>query len=106
MNRFTKIWKGLGPGLMYAAAAIGVSHLVQSSRAGGLYGFELVWVVLLIHLVKYPFFLIGPLFAAHTNKSLIQAYAQMGKGYLGFYIELIPRLCNFFHVFTPISFRL
>ena len=25
----------LGPGLLYAGAAVGVSHLVQSTRAGG-----------------------------------------------------------------------
>jgi hypothetical protein len=30
--------KRLGPGLLFAAAAIGVSHLVQSTRAGALYG--------------------------------------------------------------------
>ena len=26
--------KSLGPGLLYAGAAVGVSHLVQSTRAG------------------------------------------------------------------------
>ena len=30
-----KVWMArLGPGLMLAAAAVGVSHLVQSTRAG------------------------------------------------------------------------
>ncbi len=29
-----KLLKVLGPGLLYAGAAVGVSHLVQSTRAG------------------------------------------------------------------------
>ncbi len=34
MAGYNKIWKVLGPGLLYAGAAVGVSHLVQSTRAG------------------------------------------------------------------------
>ena len=32
----------VGPGLMLAATAVGVSHLVYSTQAGGHYGFSLV----------------------------------------------------------------
>jgi Mn2+/Fe2+ NRAMP family transporter len=45
----------LGPGLLFAGAAIGVSHLVQSTRAGADFGWGLVWALLLINLFKYPF---------------------------------------------------
>ena len=31
--------KSLGPGLMWAGAAVGVSHLIQSTRAGANFGF-------------------------------------------------------------------
>ena len=31
-------WKALGPGLLWAGAAVGVSHLVQSTRAGAGFG--------------------------------------------------------------------
>lgn len=48
--------KKIGPGLLFAGAAIGVSHLVQSTRAGADFGFGLVWALLLAHLFKYPFF--------------------------------------------------
>lgn len=41
-----------GPGLVMAAAAIGVSHLVQSTRAGAEYGFSLIGIVLLVNLFK------------------------------------------------------
>ena len=34
--------KKLGPGLLFAGAAIGVSHLVQSTRAGADFGWGLL----------------------------------------------------------------
>jgi len=71
--------KKLGPGLLYAGAAIGVSHLVQSTRAGSDYGFQLWWIIIAANLVKYPFFKFGPGFATSTGKSLIQGYEQLGK---------------------------
>lgn len=71
--------KAIGPGLVWACAAIGVSHLVQSTRAGAGYGFQLVSVVLLANLFKYPFFEFGPRYAVATGESLIDGYKRMGK---------------------------
>ncbi len=71
--------KSLGPGLMWAGAAVGVSHLVQSTRAGALYGFDLVWLIILANLIKYPFFEFAPRYTAATGKSLIHGYARTGK---------------------------
>ena len=70
--------KTLGPGLIYAGAAIGVSHLVQSTRAGANFGFQLVWVVLLANLIKFPFFEMGPRYVAATGKSLLHGYKKLG----------------------------
>ena len=44
MRRFIQ---KLGPGLLFAGAAIGVSHLVQSTRAGADFSFGLIWALLL-----------------------------------------------------------
>ena len=82
MKRFIK---KLGPGLLFAGAAIGVSHLVQSTRAGADYGFGLLWALLLIHLVKYPFFQFGPRYANATGESLLEGYRKLGKGVLILY---------------------
>lgn len=71
--------KTLGPGLLWAGAAIGVSHLVQSTRAGAGFGFELVWIIILINIFKYPFFEFAPRYAAATGKSLIHGYNKLGK---------------------------
>ncbi len=80
--------KKLGPGLLFAGAAIGVSHLVQSTRAGADFGLGLIWALLLVNLCKYPFFQFGPRFAAATGNSLLDGYRKMGKGVLIAYFLL------------------
>ena len=79
--------KKLGPGFLFAGAAIGVSHLVQSTRAGADFGFGLLWALLLINAVKYPFFEFGPRYASATGKNLIDGYKNLGKPVLyGYFI--------------------
>lgn len=75
-----------GPGLILAAAAIGVSHLVQSTRAGADYGFTLVWAVIIASLMKYPFLEYGPRYASATGESLIAGYKKLGSWALWIYI--------------------
>ena len=74
--------KNLGPGLLFAGAAIGVSHLVQSTRAGADFGLGLLWALLLVNLFKYPFFQFGPRYASATGESLLDGYKKMGNGIL------------------------
>ena len=69
----------LGPGLLYAGAAIGVSHLVQSTTAGALFGYALIGAIVLVNLVKYPFFEAGSRYAAVTGKNLLDGYEKLGK---------------------------
>ena len=85
----------LGPGLLFAGAAIGVSHLVQSTKAGAEFGFGLLWALLLVHLFKYPFFQFGPRYAAATGETLLEGYQKLGKGVLVAYY-----LLNFATMFT------
>jgi Mn2+/Fe2+ NRAMP family transporter len=80
--------KKLGPGLLFAGAAIGVSHLVQSTRSGADFGFGLLWALVLIHIVKYPFFQFGPRYATATGESLLDGYKRLGKGVLLAYFIL------------------
>ena len=71
------LWQRLGPGILLAATSIGASHLVLAPQAGARFGFELWWLVLLAHLVKYPAFEFGPRYAAATGQSLLSGYARM-----------------------------
>lgn len=93
--------KSLGPGLLYAGAAIGVSHLVQSTKAGATYGYILIIAILLAHLFKYPFFAIGPRYAAATGTSLVTGYAKMGKWAV--LLLLILTLCTMFTVQAAVT---
>ena len=86
--RSKNILQSLGPGLLWAGAAIGVSHLVQSTRAGAIYGFQLVFIILLINLFKYPFFEFGPRYASATGESLLHGYKRLGKSTLVLYLVL------------------
>lgn len=83
-----KLLKSLGPGLLFAGAAIGVSHLVQSTRAGADFGFGLLWALFLVHIFKYPFFQYGPRYATATGESLLDGYLKLGKPVLIFYFIL------------------
>ncbi|NPD45766.1 MULTISPECIES: Nramp family divalent metal transporter [unclassified Lentimicrobium] len=83
--KIVSILKNLGPGLLYAGAAVGVSHLVQSTRAGASYGFGLIGVLLLANILKYPFFEFAPRYAASTGKSLVHGYKKIGKWALVLY---------------------
>lgn len=75
----------MGPGLLYAGAAIGVSHLVQSTRAGADFGYELMWVLLAANLLKFPFFEIGSRYVLATGKTLVDAYYDAGKWILALF---------------------
>lgn len=81
-------WKALGPGLLWAGAAIGVSHLVQSTRAGAEFGFSLLIVLLAANFFKYPTFQFGPRYAAATGTSMLEGYRRQGKWALILYAVL------------------
>ena len=74
MNLFSR----LGPGILYAGAAVGTSHLIQSTRAGADYGFGLLIFFFLIALIKYPGIRFGSDFARASGKSLIHSYLSLG----------------------------
>ena len=91
----------LGPGLIFAGAAIGVSHLVQSTKAGATFGTGLLWAMFLVNLFKYPTFQFGTRYAAITNESLLQGYQKIGKWVLPLYVLL--NLATMFTIQTAVT---
>ena len=79
-------FKKLGPGILFAGAAIGVSHLVQSTKAGADFGLGLIWALILVNLFKFPFFQFGPRYASATGESLLSGYKKLGSSILKLYI--------------------
>lgn len=90
------ILKTLGPGILFAGAAIGGSHLIQSTRAGATFGFDLLLLVILINLFKYPFFEYGQRYVAATGESLLEGYMKLGKWavYSFFVLNIITAIVN------------
>lgn len=80
--------RALGPGIMMAAAAVGGSHLVASTKAGAIYGWQLAALILLVNLFKYPFFRAGVQYTAGTGKTLVEGYARLGRPYLWLFVAL------------------
>ena len=69
---------GLGPGILYAAAAIGVSHVVQSTRAGAVYGLAMAAIIIVVGIVKYPAIRFGSQYTVATGRSLPENYIDQG----------------------------
>jgi Mn2+/Fe2+ NRAMP family transporter len=75
--------------LLFAGAAIGVSHLVQSTRAGAGWGFGLLWAVLLALVCKYPFIQYGHRYTVATGESLLEGYRRLGTWALVLFMVVV-----------------
>lgn len=72
------MWRTIGPALLFSGSAIGTSHLIQSTRAGALYGLGLLAVIVLICVLKYPAFRFGVDYGHSTRRSLLAGYRELG----------------------------
>ena len=102
MERTRTLSKAIGPGLLFAGAAIGASHLVQSTRAGANFGLALIAVVIAANLVKYPAFSFGPRYSAATGMSLLEGYRRQGRWALVLYGAVT--LLSVFTIQSAVSF--
>lgn len=93
--------RALGPGIVFAATAVGVSHLVQSTRAGAGWGLGLALVVLLANAVKYPAFRFGTEYALATGTTLFEGFRRQGRWALALYLALT--LATMFTVLAVVS---
>lgn len=96
------LWNAFGPGILFASTCIGVSHLVQSTRAGAEYGFALVAFIVLANLFKYPFFEFGSRYAASTGKHLLEGYKVQGKWAIWLYFLI--SIVGMFTVTAAVTF--
>ena len=73
----TRLLRSLGPGLLLAATSIGGSHLVLAPTAGARFGYELLWLVVVAHVLKYHAFEFGPRLALAADMSLLEGYRRL-----------------------------
>ena len=85
-------WKtklsAMGPGILMASAAVGGSHIIASTQSGAIYGWQLVAIIILANLFKYPFFRFGAQYTLANNKTLIEGYKEKGGVYLWIFFLL------------------
>lgn len=82
MEKHASRFRALGPGLLMATAAIGGSHLVASTQAGALFGWQLFGLIILINVLKYPFFRFAVDYTMNQRESLVHGYFRQGRSYL------------------------
>nr|WP_261625862.1 divalent metal cation transporter [Pseudoalteromonas sp. CIP111854] len=61
-----------------ATAAIGGSHLVAATQAGAIFGWQLLWLIVAVNLLKYPFFRFAVQYTLLSKQSLVAGYKQQG----------------------------
>lgn len=98
---FKRAIASLGPGLLYAAVAVGVSHLVQATRAGADFGLGMVLVVVFACMMKYPGLRFGGEYAAATGKNLVVNYRE--KGWLVFGLFAVSQLFSMVFIIAAVS---
>lgn len=74
--------KNFGPGIIMASSAIGGSHIIASTQAGAYYGYQLAIFIIIVNLLKYPFYRFAFDYSTIYNKTLLQGYSEKGKSYL------------------------
>lgn len=87
-SRWQSRLRAMGPGVMMASAAVGGSHIIASTQAGALYGWQLALIIILANVFKYPFFRFGPQYTLSTGKSLLEGYAEKSRLYLWIFAAL------------------
>lgn len=92
----------LGPGILFASTAIGVSHLIQSTKAGADFGFTLIFFIIAANVFKFPFFEFGTRYAAATGASLLDGYYKMNKVVM--YLYLAITFLSMFFVSAAVCF--
>lgn len=86
VDLFKRVRDKTGPGLLFAASSIGVSHLVQSTRSGGTYALTFAAVIIGSCLIKYPVFRFGSDYASATGKTLVHGYRRQGQWAVAFFV--------------------
>lgn len=88
ISTFASKLNALGPGILMASAAVGGSHIVASTQAGAIYGWQLAVIIILANLFKYPFFRFGAQYTLDNGHSLVSGYYQKGKFYIWLFLIL------------------
>ncbi|MEZ4750464.1 MAG: hypothetical protein R3B54_07495 [Bdellovibrionota bacterium] len=94
-------FRRIGVSVLFSGAAVGVSHVVQATRAGADFSMALLPTILLCLALKYPAFLFGPLYTTVTGESVVRGYSRIGKWTLP--LVAVSFLCVMFTVVSAVA---
>lgn len=69
-------WKSIGPGIIIASVAFGPGSLLTSSRIGSLYGYDLLWLLVLTATLMGSFLLMAARVGMHAPATPCQMVAE------------------------------
>ena len=76
-------YAAFGPGILFASTAIGVSHLVQSTRAGANYGFGLLIFIIIANYLNTHSLNLHPDILILQEKASLKVTNCLEDGYCG-----------------------
>src|SRR5690606_1916591 len=92
-NRLMKWLVALGPGIVTAAIVFGPSKITITSKMGAMYGYSLLWVVVIAIFFMIIFTNIASRIGVATGQSLLmtirQKYGAWASGLIGIGIFLV-----------------
>jgi Mn2+/Fe2+ NRAMP family transporter len=95
------IIRNLGPGILFVCVTVGGANFIQATHAGAEYGLKFLPLIVLIYLLKYPFFEFAQRYGLTTQSTLLDGYLKIGRPALWLYIILI--FCTAFPVIAALS---
>lgn len=72
-------FKSLGPGLITAALVFGPGSLTITSKLGAVYGYNLLWVIVVAALLMLTFTGMGARIGLASEQSLITLFRKNGE---------------------------
>lgn len=100
-NSYRQLIRYLGPGILFACVTAGGANFIQSTHAGAEYGLKLIPLILLIYILKYPFFEFAQRYCISTKETLLHGYFRIGRWALILYIILMA--CAAFPTIAALS---
>ncbi|MEZ6056531.1 MAG: divalent metal cation transporter [Planctomycetaceae bacterium] len=84
----SRLWNGIGPGLVTACVVIGPGSILTSSTVGASKGYSMAWVVVVSVVAMQVYMGLGAKFGVVTQSSPIAALRDRGLGWIGILIGL------------------
>ncbi len=82
MKRIKAVVQSIGPGFITASVVLGPGSIAVASRIGSVYGYALLWIILIAAISMGAFTAMSTRFAIATDRSILETIkSEYGKGF-------------------------